>query len=210
MNWKRYFKSNEGKSQENRLGRMIIVMQAAAIVILAYATYSKDVVLSVKPYTLTGEAEVMRYSASANYLEAWGLFSAVTLGNVTPGNAQFVKESIGPLFHASIYGNAIRIMDTQIEEIKKEQITTSFEPITVEYDPHETKKVFVTGISKRSGPTGKAEEKTQTFEFLISIDNYQPKIKYMDVYTGVARVGRVLQDYIAEQARLQAQRGGVQ
>ena len=210
MNWKRYFKSNEGKSQENKMGRMIIVMQAAALVMLAYAAFTKNVVVSVKPYTLTGEAEVMRYSASANYLEAWGLFSAVTLGNVTPGNAQFVKESIGPLFHSSIYGNAIRIMDSQIEEIKQEQITTSFEPITVEYDPLETKKIFVTGLSKRTGPTGEQDQKTQTFEFLISIEDYQPKIKFMDVYAGAARVGRVLQDYRAEQAQMQAQRGGIQ
>ena len=208
MNWGKYLKSYEGTKAEQRGSRILLFILSTAVLLLAYGVYTKDVVVVVKPYTLTGEAEVMKYSASKNYLESWGHFAAVTLGNVTPQNADFVKRSMGPLFHPSIYQDAIRVMDTQIEEIKLERITTSFEPRTVEYDQYDTKKVFVTGTTISTGPTGKPQKKIQTFEFYISIDNYHPQIKFMDVYAGPARVGRVLREYQADQRKLQAMTGG--
>ena len=52
---------------------------------------------------------------------------------------------------------------------------------------YETGHVFVTGYSLVSGPSGDEQRQTRTYEFDIDIEQYRPKLSWMDTYEGQAR-----------------------
>jgi len=108
---------------------------------------------------------------------------AQLLGNVTPGNADFVKRSIAPVLAPSIYQDTMNALFQQVEQIKLDRVSTRLDPREVIYEP-KTGKVFITGYSVAAGPAGKEERDTRTYEFIIRVHNYQPLVTYIDTYRG--------------------------
>jgi conjugal transfer pilus assembly protein TraE len=62
-----------------------------------------------------------------------------------------------------------------------DRVAISFTPRHVDYEA-ETNKVFVSGELKSQGPSSKPDVKPRTYEFIIAIKNYRPRLEYIDVY----------------------------
>ncbi len=171
----------EGHETENRLSRVIILGLLVICIVTSLAAWRTERSIILVPPSLSGEVEVTRTSASSEFKESWGLFLAELLGNTTPANADFLKTAIEPLLAPEIYRTVLDAMTDQIKAIKMDRVAISFTPRHVDYEA-ETNKVFVTGELKSQGPSSKPDIKPRTYEFIITIKNYRPRLEFIDVY----------------------------
>ena len=187
MNFKGFFSTWDGIVKENRFYRIMITILLISNVLVAFAALRTERSIVLVPPHLNSEVQVMRNQASTNFKEAWGLFVAELLGNVTPGNLEFIRKIMSPMLASEIYQAVMEDLAKQIEEIKKDQISLSFQPAEVMYEP-ETDKVFVTGRLRAQGPGSKPVDVIRTYEFVIDINNYRPQIRHIDAYVGRPRI----------------------
>ena len=171
----------EGHEAENRFSRLIILGLLVVCVITSLAAWRTERSIILVPPTLTKEVEVTRTTASSEFKESWGLFLAELLGNTTPANADFLKTAIEPLLAPDIYRTVLDAMTDQIKAIKMDRVAISFTPRHVIYEA-ESNKVFVSGELKSQGPSSKPDIKPRTYEFIIAIKNYRPRLEFIDVY----------------------------
>jgi len=159
----------------------VIIGLLVVCVITSLAAWRTERSIILVPPTLSKEVEVTRTSASSEFKESWGLFLAELLGNTTPANADFLKTAIEPLLAPDIYRSVLDAMTDQIKAIKMDRVAISFTPRHVDYES-ETNKVFVSGELSSQGPSSKPDLKPRTYEFIIAIKNYRPRLEYIDVY----------------------------
>lgn len=164
----------------------------ACVIVLTILVMSKEVAVAVIPPTLNSEVELTRERASSGYHQAWGLFMAELVGNVTPTNADFVVQSLEGLMSSEIY-NALRgFLAADIEDIKNKRVTTSFQPVNVSWEP-QTNKVFVFGDYVVEAPGAESVVSKRTYEFEFEIANWQLLAKWFDSYEGVPRTLQYLE-----------------
>lgn len=192
-------KTWRGTQLENRWHRIVLITLVLANMVLAVAVFSRQTVISIQPPTLSEAAEVSRSDASQAYLEAWGLYLAELMGNVTPGNLAFIRQALEPLLAPDVYRQVIDALEIQARQISDDRVTLKFQPRQVEYEPA-SGHVFVTGYSFIAGPTGDEQRQTRTYEFAIAIDQHRPLLRWMDTYEGRARTQRV-RERLAQQAQ---------
>lgn len=166
---------------ENRLHRVVLVGLVITNGLSALAALRTERTVVLVPPTLTQEVEITRNTASSELKEAWGLYLAELLGNVTPATAEFISKALAPLLSTDIYRAVMDALSEQINALKMDRVATSFKPRQVSYE-QETDKVFVSGELTAQGPNAKAETRHRTYEFVISIRNYRPRLDYIDVY----------------------------
>jgi len=176
----------DGHETENRFSRVIIIGLLVVCVITSLAAWRTERSIILVPPTLNQEVEVTRSAASSEFKESWGLFLAELLGNTTPANADFLKVAIEPLLAPDIYRTVLDAMTDQIKAIKMDRVAISFTPRHVDYEA-ETNKVFVSGELKSQGPSSKPDIKPRTYEFIIAIKNYRPRLEFIDVYPDAPR-----------------------
>ncbi|QPK64071.1 TraE protein [Methylomonas sp. LL1] len=181
MRWSEFLQTWDGHEAENRFSRVIIIGLLVVCVITSLAAWRTERSIILVPPTLTQEVEVTRSQASSEFKESWGLFLAELLGNTTPANADFLKTAVEPLLAPDIYRSVLDAMSDQIKAIKMDRVAISFTPRHVDYEA-ETNKVFVSGELKSQGPSSKPDVKPRTYEFIIAIKNYRPRLEYIDVY----------------------------
>ncbi len=165
------------------------VLVLALLVVCAMALFGwlrKDQSTIIAPPTITEQMEVSRNKASSGYKKAWGLFTSTLIGNLTPSNADFVLRSLEDLFAPAVYGDLRRRLAADLETLKKEQVTVSFEPQLVSYEPG-TDKVFVVGRSSLEGVGGKVDRFQRTYEYCIAQNAGRPVITRFRTYTGDPR-----------------------
>ncbi len=180
----------QGVLMENRWQRAALAILVVANLLLAVATFSRNTVVVLQPPGLSASAEVARSHASQSYLEAWGLCLAELIGNVTPGNLRFIRETLEPLLSPTVYADVMRVLESQAQQIREDRITLRFQPRLVQFEAV-SGKVFITGYSRIAGPAGDAERQTRTYEFVLEIDHYRPLLTWMDTYEGQARTQKV-------------------
>ncbi len=105
------------------------------------------------------------------------------MGNVTPADVSFIRVAIEPLLSPAVYQQVVDALKIQARQIREDRVTLKFQPRQVEYE-YETGHVFVTGYSLVSGPSGDEQRQTRTYEFDIDIEQYRPKLSWMDTYEG--------------------------
>lgn len=75
-----------------------------------------------------------RDDASRSYIEAWGFALSELIGNVTPGNVQFISDRLKPLLDPKIYHKVLEGLEANAQQLKDECITMRFEPRRVIYE----------------------------------------------------------------------------
>lgn len=195
-----FMQSWQGTQLANRWQRLLIGALVLSNLLLAVAAMSRDTVVSIQPPTLSEPAEVSRKQASKTYLEAWGLYLAELMGNVTPGNVAFIREALEPLLAPEVYQPVVDVLEIQARQIREDRVTLKFQPRQVEYELA-TGHVFVTGYSLIAGPSGDEQRQTRTYEFDIEIEQYRPLLSWMDTYEGPARTKRVRENLAQEAKR---------
>ena len=188
MNFKKYLETFQGLKAENRWNRVVILGLLGLCLGETAMLAVRPTVVTIKPWTLSQDAQITERSASQSYIEAWGLALAELLGNVTPSTADFIATRLGPLLDPSIYHEVIDAVQANAEELRNDRVSMRFEPRRVTFEKS-TGKVFVTGTSYvRQGMSLESEKAMQrTYEFVIRISNYAPVITYIDTYQGRAK-----------------------
>ena len=198
-----YLKTFAGSQTEVRLARMIHAALATAVVLLALQSFMRDTAVILTPPGLSSEVKVSRTEASPDYMEAWGLHLANILGNVHPGNADFIKGSVGPLLSTKIFQNVMEVIQTQVEDIKRDRVTQRFEPRAVQYEP-DTGKTYVDGYSVVTGPSGGHDRHVRTYEFKFKITNYRLTVEQITTYQGQPKT----MDVITRQKQVEERNNG--
>jgi conjugal transfer pilus assembly protein TraE len=177
-----YLRSYNGMKRETLFYRLSVACLSVTVLALVGAFIVRDRVVVIAPYTLSSEAWVRSDDGSRSYKEAWALFFAQELGNVTPGNIDFVRERIGQLISPSIYKEFMEAMSQQALSIKEDRVVLRFEPGSVEYEKG-TDKIFVSGRFFTKAFNEKETTELRTYEFRIRLSNYAPELVWMDTYS---------------------------
>lgn len=191
MKLSEYIKTWEGVQLENKFSRLIILALVAANIALGIKVLYTYPIVTMQPPTLESEAWVARDQASRSYKEAWGLYLATQLGNVTPGTVELVKQWLGPVLSPNVYDEVISALEVQAIQIKTDRVSMRFEPRIVSYEP-KSEKVFVYGFSYTIGVNGNENRTDRTYEFAINISKYLPTIEYIETYADKPRTEKVL------------------
>ena len=192
---------------ENNFYRFMIVFLLLFNLISAIGWLSKDKVTVLIPPTLNDKAEISNKAASATYKKSWAMYIGGLLGNVTPGNAEFVLESIQPLLAPDVYQNVTNGMRKEVAVMKRDGVTVQFQPRSIIYETN-TNKSFVTGRTSILASTGEISSFDRTYEIEVSIKSGQPQIIYLDSYLGNPHtsdvVDRMNKNQVAQQAQKRA------
>ena len=167
-------------NRENRLHRYLLVTLVVANLLLVFALLRSEHTVVLVPPILEGEVSIARNHASVEVKEAWALYAAELLGNVSPSGASFLKDVLDPLLAAPIRVAVFAALDAQVTEIQRERVSMSFSPREVRYDPS-TDRVRVSGIQTTRGPAAKPVSRQRTYEIAIAFRNYRPRIEYLNV-----------------------------
>jgi conjugal transfer pilus assembly protein TraE len=176
-----------GMRKERSYSRVIIGVLALACLILAQMASSKKPVVVLVPQNLQGEGTVSENTASANIKKAWGLTVGNLVGNVTPGNVDFVERALEGMLSPQLYHSMLLDIHEQAEAIRGGEISLSFVPAGVYFQASKN-IVFVTGETTRTSRFGEPERGRRTFEFVIEVSDYRPSIVEWDAYSGGPRI----------------------
>lgn len=185
-------KTFDGMRGENKFLRFIVTALVILVLVQSCANAAKDEIITIVPPTLAEQGWVSKTEASSAYTDAWVLYISMMLGNVTPSNAEIVKEALGPLLHPEIYQNVMKVLDDQITLIRQDRVSMSFEPEKVLSDPTNEKRYYITGRSVSEGPTGDKTRTARTFEIDFAMVNYKPQIDWIATYAGSPRTPDVI------------------
>ena len=183
MQWQTFMQRWEGMQLLNQWQRLVIIGLLVCNSLLALHSFSREAIVTIQPPTLTESAWVGRHVASPSYHEAWGLFLASLLGNVTPGNIRFVEQVLGPLLAPEVYHSVMHALNQQTQRIQQDQITLRFTPKSVRFHA-DTQRVIVSGYTLTSGATGSAHREPRTYEFTFRLEQYQPVLTWLTTYQG--------------------------
>lgn len=183
MRWKNYELSwtdaVKNSSSKNLIIAVLIITNAVAV----FGWFrSKETVVLVPP-TLDQRVQVSSDKASEGYKTSWAVHVAMLMGNVTPGNADFITDHISGILSPEAYRAIKSDLAEQISDIKEDSITVSFQPRQTTYET-DTDKIFVYGEFKSVGPTGKPKVFMRTYEMQIAMRFGRPWVTHFMPYTG--------------------------
>lgn len=181
-----YLESWHGTRATNKvLAVALVAMATVTIVQSAYLMERERIVVLVPP-ALQGRAVIGKQTANAPYHTAWAHLLAQMLGNVSPGNADFLKARLEPLLDPAIFGAVNQALEQQLDQIRRDRVSLSFQPKKVAYEP-ESGKTFVTGLSEITGLGNATTRSVRTYEFVLEIDDYRVMVKHLTTYDGEPR-----------------------
>lgn len=167
---------------ENKWGRIIITGCMLVIFIMSIGLVNKKPIITLVPPQLSEKSELHHNKATSGAHQAWGLYLAESLGNVTPSSAAFLRETLEPLLSPQIRNEALVLLDKQIDIMKRDQVSFSYEPRSVTFDAV-TGTVYVTGRHSAHAVAGdKPAGSYRTYEFRWKFKNYMPSLVYIDTY----------------------------
>ena len=216
MDFRAYKKTMTDLRLERFWLHIVVCVEAALIAILAITAMNKETVVTITPWTLSSEAQVMQKDASRSYKEAWALAIVQLVGNVQPSTVDFVSERLKPLLDPKIYHSTLDAVHANAQMLRDDRISIRFEPREVIYEKS-TDKVFVYGYSfMRSGTSMEKEDRSRrTYEIQLNIANYAPMLTYINTYEGEPRTRDALERQASiekrteERERRQAERLGI-
>ena len=181
MNIKNWKTSYQALKTEVGISRLALAGCSFALALLSYHAVTKSQTVVIQPFGLQKSAWVAEDNASQSYKEAWGLSLAQILGNVSPGNLDFVQKRLSPLFPSSIHEKTMTALRAQVIMMKTNRVTTTFDPKEVVYEKS-TDKVFIYGNYVTESPSVKPRKEKRTYEFVINMESYLPQVVELDTY----------------------------
>lgn len=198
MHIARFTKSFTETRGENKFLRILVAVLIAGILWVTFSSANKDQVIMLVPPTLAEKGWVSSTQSSAEVANAWVLYVAMLLGNVTPANAGIVKDALGPILAADIQREVMEALDVQIQQIRADKISLAFEPERIVRDESNDNRFYVTGRATSEGPTGEKKRTVRTYEMDFAIEGYRPTISWINTYGSTPRTSDVV---AREQAR---------
>ena len=154
--------------RESTTKNLVIAALVATNVIAAIGWIRTEETIVLVPAMLESRMSVKSSDASPEYKKAWALMVAQLAGNVTPGNADLVLDSLGDYLSPDAYHKIAGNLAAQIGDIKRDSLTVSFEPRQVLYEAS-TNKVYVSGQFASQGVSGSPIKAIRTYEMTVAI-----------------------------------------
>jgi len=174
-----------GTRAQNRWLFPTVAALSACVLVQTFALMSRDEIVVLVPPELSAEMEVAGSRADQDYTKAWGLHIATLIGNVTPGNGAFIKESVYPLLSPEVHDQVTTIIERQLDQLDRHRVALRFEPRRV---VQKGNRVFVFGYGVTSAVGGSEQKRTKrTYEVELEIERHRPVIRYMSTYEGEPR-----------------------
>lgn len=163
------------------------------------ANRSRDVIL-VPPF----QTEAITFTegrANSAYFKQWAWSISMLVGNISPGNADFVRQQVEQLVTPDLFRRMGQQLDKDLQNLKSDNAVVMFAPSQVTYDP-ELELYFVTGQQTLSGPARKSDETKQvTYEMKFATDQLRISISSFAVYDGPALTSLTRNDVLEQRAR---------
>ena len=192
MDAKTYKFGFKGAKETIKLQKYSIVILSFAILILAMFVVQKRERLVLIPPVLDERVELAYQAANEGYYKAYALYVASFLGNINPGNANFVKEGLALSFSPRLYAEMRAQITEDAEKMRISGRTLRFYADRVLYEP-ETGKTFVAGKQEIVSAAGNVHDQDVTYEMMVAIRDGLPKIEKFAYYTGAPRTEEWLQ-----------------
>ena len=172
---------------QNRMLFGSVAALSLVVLMQTFALLGRDRVVVLVPPELSAATEIARDRAGKDYTKAWGLHVATLIGNVTPGNGDFIKDAIYPLLSPEIHGDVTTTIERQLDQLSRDRVSLRFEPRRI---LQEDDRVFVFGYGVTSAIGGKNERrKERTYEIELEIERHRPVIRSLRTYEGEPRTG---------------------
>jgi conjugal transfer pilus assembly protein TraE len=171
----------------NKLVDFLLISNVVLSVCLAMAVgklVSSHEVTRIVPPGLDRPVSVGWDTADEDYLESVGLYVADLAGNVTPGNAKFVADSLSQIMTPRIYQSAraqiLALADDPV--FKNSGGSMRFEARKI-VPERQTQKIFVIG-QMTSQQIGSRDVRPMVIEMKLIMKNGRPWVDGFDHYTG--------------------------
>lgn len=175
-----------GVQFENRLFRFAMPIMALALLIAIIRLSMDKPIVVVQPPNMNGAAEIRSNAANQKFKQAYSLYAVSMLSNITPGNAQFLVETLSDMFAPKIYNEVKEGILDQLDLITNEGLSISFSPRGSDYWP-DTDRVVVYGTRSVRGRDDQVLTTNVVYEMTISIVNYLPQVTFIETYEGSPR-----------------------
>ncbi|MDH3662407.1 MAG: type IV conjugative transfer system protein TraE [Alphaproteobacteria bacterium] len=185
MNFNAFMQDWSGTKALNRWLLGSVAALSLVVLMQTFALLGRDRVVVLVPPELSAEAEIARSQANHDYTKAWGLHIASLIGNVTPGNHQFIKDSVYPLLAPAIHAEVTTIIERQLDQLDRDRVSLRFEPRRVVQKDNRV-FVFGYGVTTAVGSTA-GERKKRTYEVELEIERHRPVIRHLMTYEGEPR-----------------------
>ncbi len=142
--------------------------------------------------------EFINGRANQEFYSQWAWSVSMLAGNLTPGNANFVKGEFQRIATPRLYGEILDTLDAELAAITRDNATVSFSPREVIFDP-ELNRFFVRGIQKLTGPGARQGIDSQiTYELAFVTERLRIYLDYYDVYKGKPRTSDVREQQLQQ------------
>jgi conjugal transfer pilus assembly protein TraE len=186
MNFSRFINQWESTKTANLVLLVSTVAMAIANMALSAQVIHAKVERELVPPMLNQQVKIGYAMADTAYYKSWALYVAELVGNLTPGNADFVAGALGRLFTSSDALSVKTEVLAQGRNLAQNSVVMFFKADEVIYDP-QTGIAYVTGTQRQVSPDGSSLASQQlTYQMHIEIDAGQPVLTDLTVYDGPA------------------------
>jgi conjugal transfer pilus assembly protein TraE len=170
--------------RESASKNVVIAALVTINVLTAVCLFRVEETIVLVPAVVDERMSLKASDASSAYKKAWALTVAQLCGNVTPGNADLVMESLGDLMAPEAYRKIAADLSAQVADIKRDSLTVTFEPQQILYE-RETNTVYVSGPFASQGVSGQPIKAVRTYEMTIEVRFGRPWITSFKPYQGM-------------------------
>ncbi len=181
MNFLTFKKQWLSVAHDNIILKALVVLMIVSNTILVIYLNSQQAIITLVPPKINSQLVIEQSTASGTFKKSWGMYVASLLGNVKATNVDFIIKTLEPLLTPAVISAMRQSLVEQVNEIKKEKLAISFSPESVSYEKN-TKKVYVSGRQIITGRNGDALRNVRTYVIGIDIENYQPRVFYLNAY----------------------------
>lgn len=193
MNLKNWKQSYHALKTEAGITRLTLAGCSVALALLAYNAVTQKSTVIIQPWGMQKTGWVTENNASQSYKEAWGYSLAQMLGNVSPGNLDFISKRLAPLLPSALYQSTMTALKAQTIMMKENRVTTTYDIKEVVFEKS-SDKVFVYGDYYSKTPSVKPKKEKRTYEFKINMESYLPQIIAMDTYADEPHTKKKLEE----------------
>ncbi len=179
------FRKTYDSLAQNNKGYLLVIVALVMLLMMQEWTIVMDKTRVVlEPPYLNKAATIGYASADADYYESWGLYVAELVGNLTPGDASYVANSLGKLFGASDYAIVKGKVLASAAAERADQANFFFQAQRTTWQAA-NKTVFVYGLLSQINNLGQTVSKVHyTFSMAVHIDGGRPVLDGFNAYQG--------------------------
>ena len=179
MSIKEYLRRLKVWRQQLCMDRLTILALVLINGVLVATCLSRKPAIELSLPFMDAQVGIQTGEAAQVYYEWWGLSLAEMLGNLNSHNLSFVESRLQSLFSPNLYQQVQDTLQQQFRQLRDDQISMSFEPVSLEFD-EALQTIKVTGNSAMS--SGQQRLKGQkTFTFQFNLIHYRPVLAAIEI-----------------------------